>query len=335
MGVGSRVPRRIGPTLGAEAPHRRASGRPSSPRVHPGGGGSVPGLDRRLFFFCSSLQGKTTATAVRAVDCVDNPRFGCSPPSRRCGRTRGRTRGQLGAPGENSRGAPFGPQEGRVVPGFIPGCGRGCTRVLHRVIVVWISPDGAFCRGCGQLVAAGAPGCTCGGPCRRPAGTTLRAWTRGISRSRPGDVARNRFRRGPRPGDGPVAGVRRAPHPGAAGAPPTGPAVPGCGPGAPPGAAAVPRVRRVAERRVAGRRTRAPGRRTRPTRTWNSRSLSVGLARPGRTTRGGWTYDSRVWRTPAAVVRATGVRVGQTFAGSQGVRRARCLMRDVSSCTCS
>lgn len=68
------------------------------------------------------------------------------------------TRGQVGAPGENSGGAPFGPQVGRVVPGCIPGCGPSSPRVLHRVSVAWISPDRHLFRPCGQLVAPGSPG---------------------------------------------------------------------------------------------------------------------------------------------------------------------------------
>lgn len=75
------------------------------------------------------------------MDSVDNVRSRSSSPGWRCGRTRVVTRGQIAAPGENYGGGPFGPQIGRVVPGCIPGCGSSSPRVLHRVIVAWISPD--------------------------------------------------------------------------------------------------------------------------------------------------------------------------------------------------
>src|SRR4051812_46450934 len=116
--------------------HRRASGALTSSRGGERGSAVralVPGFRHPLFFFCSSLQERTTAVTVRAVDCVDNDHPRRSGPLRTCGQLGGATRGQLGAPGDNSGTAPFGPQEGRVVPGCIPGCGCSCTRVLHRV----------------------------------------------------------------------------------------------------------------------------------------------------------------------------------------------------------
>lgn len=126
----------MGSNLPAWLLHRRASGALTSPRGGERGSAVralVPGFRHPLFFFCSSLQERTTAVTVRVVDCVDNACPRRSEPLQACGQLGGATRGQLGAPGDNSGTAPFGPQEGRLVPGCIPGCGCSCTRVLHRV----------------------------------------------------------------------------------------------------------------------------------------------------------------------------------------------------------
>lgn len=126
----------LGSNLLAQLLHRRASGASTSSRGGECGSAVralVPGFRHPLFFFCSSLQERTTAVVVRAVDCVDNSCPRRSEPLRTCGQLGGATRGQLGAPGDNSWTAPFGPQEGRLVPGCVPGCRCGCPRVLHRV----------------------------------------------------------------------------------------------------------------------------------------------------------------------------------------------------------
>lgn len=170
--------------------HRRASRLGSSSRGRTRGAPGCGRCPRGLFLVCSLLQGKTTATAVRAVDCVDNGCSACSSPAWRCGRTRGVTRGQIGAPGENYGCGPFGPQGGRVVPGCIPGCGLSSPRVLHRVIVAWISPGGGRRRGCGQVGSRSSPGCCAA----RPRGWSWADGVEGLGRwpawSRSGGVGR-------------------------------------------------------------------------------------------------------------------------------------------------
>lgn len=243
--------------------NRRASGRGSSPRGHtrvPPGTGRCPRARPPLFFLCSSLQGKTTATAVGAVDCVDNRRSRSLSPPWRCGRTRVVTRGQIAAPGENYGGAPFGPQLSRVVPGCIPGCGPSCTRVLHRVIVAWISPDQCFSRPVDNVEAAGSPA-------QHPPPPGFRPGFEPPPSPFPGPPD---GRRGP--GSGPPrapSGPPRRARPGPSGTrvrAVRGPAAPGCGtdprrphPGAPRSTAGRTRVPDGSARAAPGCRTPHPG----------------------------------------------------------------------------
>ncbi|MBB4969283.1 hypothetical protein F4559_006642 [Saccharothrix violaceirubra] len=190
----------------------------------PGAGtcrGVVPGC---CFFFVHLLEGKT-ATAVGPVDCVDNPRPPSSRPSRGCGQTGGCTRGQLGAPGDNSAAVHSHPQIRRVVPGCIPGCGAGCPRVLHRAGVARISSkvcrflpvDRIFEQSdlCGRpaaaLVGHPAPGC---GDAGHPGADESAPGCGGgtVPGCAPGCAAVRNARRAPSPrgrGRAPVDGARR------------------------------------------------------------------------------------------------------------------------------
>jgi hypothetical protein len=247
------------------------------------------------------------------VDCVDNPCLGWSGDVRTCGETRGVISGQLGPPVEGMADAPFGPQMPEIVHIAIHRCGPSCPQASHNVTAgsstgfsglrVGLQPNvhqkGGVRTGRSAPSGWGFPG-VCGGLTRRSGSGSARRTGPGSEKS-----------------PGPPAAVRG----GSTGAPPGHPG----------------RARggfwRGAERDPAGPAESIP----RPAGGWRHRRARDRAQGPGSPVPQEVGGRERERRTARAVRRGGAEqKLGRRGASGQAdAARARCLIREVSSCTWS